>query len=349
MIDVPTYPLDLAQIHLAAGRLVASAVKVPAPLPTESAPRRWLEALCSELGPLPACGVIEHFFGVLPLAVARLPGSAVVAASADGTLRGGLALTNPRSGVEHTAAALLLSRAGSTYELSGALLPAQRQADGWLSLTRDESGAVRLVWLAVGTPGLTWPERSRWLRVESARVPAECLSESFEPGSDVNFCASLERYTLLWAFVALRYASTEIVALRRAARTTSRGAAALRASQALSLALGQVEFEIELANLAVLANLERTEVGGGDRGRLAATVAASRALAALHRVSAELSTRYGLESDGPLADSATIQALLAFSGGPVQIEAALAAAVGIDLGGTGPGGVDLRVDGKAYP
>lgn len=338
MIDAAARTRSPAQLRQAAHGL-AAAWSCPLALPDGSdAPREWVEALAPALPATRTCALLEHLFGVLPLATARLSSASLLDTLASGRIAGGLALFATAPSMASFAPPLRITAAKATtsapdvLELHGELPIAQPRAAGWLALARDEESGTRLVWLAAEELGPISPREARagWRTVDGARVAPGCSSEPFVPEHDGELLDVVERHRLLWAHAALRYATAELLSLRRAARLTTRGSTTLRAWQPLSLALGELEIELEMASLAVRAHLERFDSPAGDRGRLAATTGAARTLAALERTAAELAARYGLTCEGPLSDPAEAAALRASGGGVAALEAALAVALGID-------------------
>jgi len=285
--------------------------------PVES-PREWIEGLLARIPPAAALAVVEHRFGVLPLAGAFFEPQGWIEELAAGRRVGALGLFTPTPELRW-GAAVEGEPAGKGLLLRGEVRIASPAADGTVVLART-GPEHRLVWLDHSTAGV---ERSGsrgggtvcddspcWLAISGTAAGADRVSRPVTPGPGGDLFRSLETYAGLWAHAAAICAGHGVRALRRAARITG-----LNASQRVAMDITEVEIETELTATAI-----RLGAGG-----LAAATAAARILAAVAAKTGELRDLAGLDVESPL-DGPT---LTAFLGGPLMLENELGCALGI--------------------
>jgi hypothetical protein len=329
---------------LSAGRsLVESLGKAGLELPAAGTPgerARWVESLAGHLSPEEAWTVLEHLFGVLPLADAFFDREGVMAEVAAGTKLTALGLFTPTPELGWAAAAVEGKQNGQGTRLHGEVRLPSPVTDGSLVLVRLAGTAEhRLAWVDHDGPGVEWrnvrsgrsgapagrqEDAPCWLAMDGATIPPEHLSRPVALGPDGVLFRCLDAYAGVWALAAALCARDGVHALRRAARTTANGGKAFNTSQWVSLGITEVEIEADLAAGAARRHVQSQGEGGG----LLVAAAAARALHAVAAKTAELRDSMGLEAAGPLADGSA-RILTAFLGGALFLEHELSRALGI--------------------
>lgn len=224
--------------------------------------------------------------------------------------RGTLGLFTPTPEMTLESAAVIGERTGERFGdgllLRGEVRVPNPNADGAIVLVRVES-EYRLAWVE------PVPHEGR-LRLDGA--PAHRVSG---PVALPDLLRRLEDYAGAWAISASIVASSEVRALRRAARTSRHENRAFSTSQWVSLEISKIEIEAGLA--ALLCH--------DGAGGFAAAAAAARVLHAVAMKRAELRDQAGLEIQGHFLETA--RAITAFLGGPLRIETDLARTIGIEV------------------
>lgn len=255
---------------------------------------------------------LEHRFGVVPLVEAFFePLPEVTSGRKLGVL--GLFTPAPEPGWGAVPLAGEPS-AGGRLVLHGEVRLPGSAFDGSIVPVCLADGELRLAWLDLKARGV---ERvGSWLHVQDAAVGPELVSRPMTLAPDGELSRLLACYAAVWAQAAASCACEGVQALRRAARTTTRGGAAFNASQLVALGITEVEIEADLTLVAV------------ERGfdNLFVAAAAARILSAVAAKTEELCHTFGLEVGGPLA-GASAKTLTAFLGGPLLLESEAARAL----------------------
>lgn len=197
-------------------------------------------------------------------------------------------------------------RSGGGLLLRGEVRVPNPGADGAIVLARVAS-EYRLAWVEPVA-------RDGRLRLDG--LPAKHVSRPVELP---ELLRRLDEYAGVWAISASIVASSEVRALRRAARTTRHENKAFSTSQWVSLEISKIEIEAGLA--ALLCH--------DGQGGFAAAAAAARVLHAIAMKRAELRDQAGLEIEGHFLETA--RSMTAFLGGPLRIESDLARTLGIEV------------------
>lgn len=290
--------------------------------PPSESPREWIEGLLARIPPAAALAVVEHRYGVLPLAGAFFEPRGWIEELAAGRKLGALGLFTPAPELRW-GAPVEGEPAGKGLLLRGEVRIASPAADGTIVLARA-GGEHRLAWLdhraarierrGSRKGGAVCDDAPCWLVLEGVAVGPDRVSRPLAAlGGDLF--RHLEAYAGVWAHAAAICAGHGVRALRRAARTTGRPGRAFSASQRVAMDITEVEIEAELTATAVRL---------GSEGLVAAT-AAARTLAAVVARTQELRDLAGLEIESPLDGPA----LTAFLGGPLMLENELGHALGI--------------------
>jgi hypothetical protein len=332
---------------LSAGRsLVESLGKAGLELPAAGSPgerARWVESLAGHLSPEEAWTVLEHLFGVLPLADAFFDREGAMAEVAAGTKLTALGLFTPTPELGWQAAAIEGKQNGHGTRLHGEVRLPSPVADGSLVLVRLAGTAEhRLAWVDHDGPGVEWrnvrsghsggagapagrqEDAPCWLAMDGATIPPELLSRPVSLGPDGALFRCLDAYAGIWSLAAALCARDGVHALRRAARTTVHRGKAFNTSQWVSLGITEMEIEADLAAAAARRHLQSSSEGGG----LLVAAASARALQAVAAKTAELRDSMGLEAAGPLAEGSA-RILTAFLGGALLLEHELSRTLGI--------------------
>lgn len=282
-------------------------------VPAAESPGEQAERLMSELPVAEAWAVLEHRFGVLPLVDAFF---GPIADVASGRKAGALGLFTPTPGTGWRAAALEGESSAGGLILRGEVRLPSPAFEGVIVLARLADGEHRLAWLDPGAHGVE--RQGRWLRIEGAAVGPDLVSRPVTLAPDGELSQLLVRYAGVWAHAAALCAREGVRALRRAARTTTRGGAVFNASQLVALDITEVEIEADLTLAAVRRGFDR----------LLSAAAAARTLSAVAARTEELRDSFGLEIGGPLAGGSA-STLTAFLGGALLLESEAARALGI--------------------
>lgn len=261
-----------------------------------------VESLLGSLPAVEAFAALERLFGVQPLLAAFLAGVECT--------QGALGLFSPTPDLTWEAAAVAGERSGGELVLHGETRLASPRSDGFIVLVRLDGAELRLAWVEQRAA-------AGWLSLDGARVGGDNFSEPVSTGRGSALAGHLEAYAAVWALAAAVCAGNQVRALRRAARTTLRGARAFSTSQLVAMGITELEIEAELTLAAV----------HGAAGGLRTAAAAARTLHAIAAKAAELRDQAGLVVDGEIIDLAST--LTAFLGGPLLIENELARALGI--------------------
>jgi hypothetical protein len=300
-----------------------------ADLPVTGSPREWVERLAAVLPAESAAAVIEHLFGVLPLATAFFGPERQLAAVVAGQRLAALALFTPDPQLRWGAAAVAAESADGGLHLRGSARLPSRAASGALVLVRVGEER-RLAWLDHDQPGVELRgDAPCQLAIAGAAVGAEGVSRPVTLAAGGELWTHLARYAILWALAAVHWARGGVQALRRAARAPQEGETRWSASQLVAMGIAEVEIETELAAMAVRTHFSPAVGEPAATAGLAIAVGAARALAAVATRTVELRDRLGLVAGGPLAGGLP-GPLAAALGGVLMLESELAAQLGVD-------------------
>lgn len=306
--------------------------------PAAASPLEWIEELVSRLPFHLTLAIVEHAFGVVPLLAEAFdtPFEAV----RRGDELAALGLFTPNAELSWNAAALHGERHGRKVLLYGEARIPSALAESTLVLARLDGDGDRLALAAHGDKGVERRGRGNgeacWLSFDGAELGPERVSRPVKVassnGDPPDGCRRrLDEYAAAYALAASLYAVRGVRELRRAARTTLRGATArgpapLNRSQVVAMGITEVEIEVDLAAAAVRT---RFETGGGEPAGsgLLLAAAAARALSAVAAKTAELTGKAGLECGGPFADDADLKLVDVFLGGQLMVESELASSI----------------------
>jgi hypothetical protein len=335
-----------AQVHSAATdplrageALIARFTGSPAEAFAAASVQDWVKLLTSRLTAVQACNVAEHLFGVLPLIDAFFEsGDSRLTAAGSGAVLGALGLFTPTPEDGWGAVAIVGERAGRALRVWGNVRVASHAAEGSIVLVQAGDADQRLAWLDHDAAGVELhgsraggPPCSQtlpWLSIEGATIVEGRLSRpvTLVPGAELY--ERLERYAAVWSLFALEYTRTTIRSLRRAARATRRRGHTepFSSSQLVTMDLGGLEIETELATLAAMSHLAKAVPHPHG---LALALSAARALDGVAAKASELRDHLGLPLDGPLTDDGAAACVAAQVGGALTLENELACALGL--------------------
>lgn len=360
MVDLRRDDAGLVEAGQFLAARLGAAVEPPASVRVDL----WLEGLVGSL-PMSAClAIVEHFFGVLPLAAEHLGsqpgGTELVEALRQGHKLAGLGLFTPDPEFSPSAAALVGEFVEGGVSLRGEVRLANSSSDGSLVLVRCAEDDLCLAWLEHSAMGVERRRTRAGGPVSESTVSESTLPESTLPEDTVCWVAVADAFAApisgpvtfevegpvarrldacagVIAFVESLYAGRLVRAMRRAVRITASGAVPFNTSQLVALDVTGLEIETGLAETAARACF-RLDPGDGSRPRgLTLAAAAAKVLTEAVAMAARLRDQWGVEvDDAALANpEAAAASVNAFFGGPLRLESELARAM--DLSARRPG------------